>query len=134
MALTFFFSFFLFTALAAAYYVLNQIPQSLPQRLNAKISSQLAAIDYVHANSSRVSSSVRKVLRFPADSLRVGLQRSVEQLGSRRDDTLKVRTESSEALKFFGGLVRDSAHQKTLVEAVDLDAHPQGLGDLSGVH
>ena len=113
---------------------MNQIPQSLPQRLNAKISSQLAAIDYVHANSSRVSSSVRKVLRFPADSLRVGLQRSVEQLGSRRDDTLKVRTESSEALKFFGGLVRDSAHQKTLVEAVDLDAHPQGLGDLSGVH
>jgi mitofusin 2 len=111
---------------AAAGYVLNQIPQSLPRRLAAKVSTQLAAIDYVHANSSRIAGSVRKVLRFPADSLRDSLNRSVDDLGKRREETLKVRAESEIALKYFGNLVGASAKQKTLVESVDLDAHPPG--------
>ncbi|KAI1127643.1 hypothetical protein F5Y10DRAFT_242366 [Nemania abortiva] len=110
---------------SAAAYVLQQIPQSLPHRLSAKLSAQLESMDYVHANSTRIASSVRKVLRFPADNLRVGLTRSVEQLGSRRDETLKTRTESEVALKYFSNLVRNSAHQRTLVADVDLDAHPQ---------
>ncbi|KAF2966303.1 hypothetical protein GQX73_g7261 [Xylaria multiplex] len=111
---------------SAAVYVLQQIPQSLPHRLSAKLSAQLDSMDYIHANSTRIASSVRKVLRFPADNLRVGLTRSVEQLGSRRDETLKTRTESEVALKYFSNLVRNSAHQRTLVADVDLDAHPQG--------
>ncbi|TRX91194.1 hypothetical protein FHL15_007982 [Xylaria flabelliformis] len=110
---------------SAAAYVLQQIPQSLPHRLSAKLSAQLDSMDYVHANSTRIASSVRKVLRFPADNLRVGLTRSVEQLGSRRDETLKTRTESEVAFKYFSNLVRNSAHQRTLVMDVDLDAHPQ---------
>ncbi|KAI1484683.1 putative mitochondrial fission protein [Biscogniauxia mediterranea] len=113
---------------SAAAYVLQQIPQSLPHRLSEKLSAQLAAIDYVHSNSTRISSSVRKVLRFPADNLRVGLTRSVEQLGTRRDETLKVRSESEVALKYFGNLVRNTAHQRSVVEEVDLDAHPQAHG------
>ncbi|KAI0530296.1 hypothetical protein GGR58DRAFT_241155 [Xylaria digitata] len=111
---------------SAAAYVLQQIPQSLPHRLSAKLSAQLDSMDYIHANSTRIASSVRKVLRFPADNLRVGLTRSVEQLGSRRDETLKTRTESEVAFKYFSNLVRNSAHQRTLVADVDLDAHPQG--------
>ncbi|KAK0621416.1 hypothetical protein B0T17DRAFT_617863 [Bombardia bombarda] len=114
-------------AVAAAFYVLQQIPHSLPHRLSNKISAQLAAIDYVHSNSTRIANSVRKVLRFPADSLRVDLQRSVEQLNSRRDETLRVRAESDVALKYFGNLVRVSAHQRRVVEEVDLDGHPPGM-------
>ncbi len=119
-------------ALATTYYVLNQIPRSLPHRLNAKIANQLAAVDYVHSHSARIAGSVRKVLRFPADSLRVGLQRSVEQLGSRRDETLKIRAESEVALKYFGNLVRNSANQREMVENIDLEAHPQGLVGVPG--
>lgn len=114
-------------AIAASAYVLNQIPRSLPQRLSTKISTQLAAIDYVHANSTRVAGSVRKVLRFPADSLRVGFQRSVEELGSRREETLRVKAESDVALKYFGNLVRASAEHRTKVESIDLDHNPQGI-------
>lgn len=73
---------------------------------------------------------MRKVLRFPADNLRVGLTRSVEQLGSRRDEMVKVRGESEVALKYFGNLVRDSSRQRVDVEAVDLDhqAHSTAAG------
>ncbi|KAK4106303.1 hypothetical protein N658DRAFT_460736 [Parathielavia hyrcaniae] len=113
-------------AAAVAFYILSQIPHSLPHRLSAKISTQLAAMDYVHSNSHRVSGTVRKVLLIPANSLRVGLQRSVEQLDIRRDETLKVRRESSDALRFFGNLVQRSAHQRRQLETVDLDGHPPG--------
>lgn len=110
-------------ALAASAYVLNTIPQSLPHRLSAKVSSHLAATDYVHLNSARISGSVRKVLRIPADSVRVGLRRSVEQLGTRRDETLRISAESVIALKYFGNLVRDSAMYRSSVDEVDLEAH-----------
>lgn len=108
------------------FYVLNQIPYSLPHRLGSKISSQLEAMDYVHSNSTRISSSVRKVLQIPSNSLRGGLQRSVEQLGTRRDETLKVRKESHDALKYFTNLVQKSARQRHQIETVDLDSHPPG--------
>ncbi|KAK3322195.1 hypothetical protein B0H66DRAFT_474313 [Apodospora peruviana] len=117
-------------AVAATFYVLNQIPHSLPHRLSTKIATQLESMDYVHSNSTRISTSVRRVLRIPADSLRVGLQKSVEQLGTRRDETLRVRAESDIALKYFTNLVTQSAHQRRMVEAVDLDAHPPGMAGL----
>ncbi|TVY20125.1 Transmembrane GTPase fzo1 [Lachnellula arida] len=107
--------------LAAAYYILSQIPTSLPQRLSTKIATQLQQIDYVHSNSDRISSSVRKVLRFPADNLRVGLQRSVEKLGSKREETRKIKGESEIARKYFGNLVNESGRVKHGVEGVDLE-------------
>ncbi|KAF4635857.1 hypothetical protein G7Y89_g2235 [Cudoniella acicularis] len=115
------------TAVAATYYILNQIPHSLPHRLSNKISAQLTAIDYVHANGDRISSSVRKVLRFPADNLRVGLQRSVEQLGSKREETRKIRGESEVARKYFGNLVNESAKIRNTVEAIDLEGPAPGV-------
>jgi mitofusin len=115
------------TAAAVAFYILSQIPHSLPHRLNAKIAAQLAAMDYVHANSARISGTVRKVLLIPANSLRVGLQRSVEQLDTRRDETLRLRRESHDALRFFSNVVQRSAHQRRQIESVDLDAHPPGV-------
>lgn len=115
------------TAIAATYYILLQIPYSLPHRLSTKISTQLAEIDYVHSNSTRISSSVRKILRFPADNLRVGLQRSVEQLGSKREETRKIRGESEVARKYFGNLVNKSNDIRNSVENVDLEGPAPGV-------
>jgi mitofusin len=114
-------------ALAAVYYVLDQIPHSLPSRLSTKISTQLKSIDYVHSNSDRISSSVRKILRTPANNLRVGLQRSVEQLGSKREDTRKVRAESDVARKYFGNLIIQSREIRATVDAVDLEGPAPGV-------
>ncbi|CAK7221541.1 mitofusin [Sporothrix curviconia] len=113
-------------AIAATSYILSQIPRSLPHRLSSKISSRLAEIDYVHYNSARIAGTVRKVLRYPADSIRDGLNRSVDQLGTRREDTLKIKAESEVALKYFSNLVIDSARQRSAVMALDLDTPPPG--------
>ncbi|KAK4169389.1 putative transmembrane GTPase FZO1 [Cladorrhinum sp. PSN259] len=117
-------------ATAVAFYILNQIPHSLPHRLSQKISVQLAALDYVHTNSSRISGKVRKVLQIPASNLKVDLDKTVEQLGTRRDETVKVRKESHDALKYFTNLVQRSAHQRQVVDGVDLDSHPPGMAGL----
>jgi len=115
------------TAVLAAAYILNQIPNSLPHRLATKISTQLAAIDYVHSNSDRISSSVRKVLKIPADNLRVGLQRSVETLGSKREETRKVRGESEVARKYFGNLINETTRIRNTVDAIDLEGPAPGV-------
>ncbi|TAQ89624.1 hypothetical protein B7494_g2055 [Chlorociboria aeruginascens] len=114
-------------AIAATAYILSQIPSSLPRRLSTKISTQLQTIDYIHINSDRISTSVRKVLRFPADNLRVGLQRSVEKLGSKKEETQKTREESYIARKYFGNLVRDSNEIRGRVEGVDLEGPAPGV-------
>jgi mitofusin len=117
-------------AFAASAYIIQQIPNSLPPRLAVKISTQLAELDYVHANSSRITSAVRRVLRVPADNLRVGLDHSVKELGDRREETIKVKGESERAAKFFRVLARNSDNQRRRVEDVDLDAPPPGLETL----
>ncbi|KAI9867870.1 MAG: mitofusin [Trichoglossum hirsutum] len=112
---------------AAATYAVSQIPTALPRRLSTKLSAELAAIDYVHQNSDRVTKEVRKILHFPADNLRVGLQRSVEKLTVRREETTKVRGESEVARKYFGNLVRESWEIRGAVQRVDLEGPAPGI-------
>ncbi len=70
---------------------------------------------------------MRKVLRFPADNLRVGLQRSVEQLGVKREETRKIRGESEVARKYFGNLVGDVRGVRHTVDGVDLEGNAPGV-------
>ncbi|ATY58605.1 GTPase domain [Cordyceps militaris] len=113
-------------AVAASAYVLQQIPNSLPPRLATKITQQLADMDYVHGNSARIASSVRKVLRYPADNLRVRLEQSVKELDHRRDETVQTRAESERAANYFGDLALKSEMERSKVNDVDLDAPPPG--------
>lgn len=70
---------------------------------------------------------MRKVLRYPADNLRIDLQRSVEHLGIKREETLKVRGESEVARKYFGNLVRDSSKLGRTVDGIDLEGPAPGV-------
>jgi mitofusin len=81
----------------------------------------LASIDYTHSNANRISSEVRRVLRFPAQQLNVDLQRGVEELQKKKEDVGKVKRESEVARKYFGNLVRESNAGRRRVEAVDLE-------------
>ena len=69
---------------------------------------------------------MRRVLRVPAENLRFGLEKSVKDLDSRRDETTKIRGESERAARYFGGLVRDSEQERNRVADVDLDAPAPG--------
>ena len=117
----------LLAAALGAYYAISQIPNSLPRRLSAKLSAQLGQLDYTHANSVRISNEVRRALRYPADKLREGLQRSVEHLQEQKKDTVKVQTESEVARKYFGNLMRDSSDIRSRVQRVDLEGPAPGI-------
>lgn len=76
----------------------------------------------MHTNSARISASVRKVLRFPADNLCVSMDQSVKDLGNRRDETAKIKSESQAALKSFTELANKSQRQQRMVEDLSLEA------------
>jgi len=116
------------TAGLAVSYALNSIPHSLPRRLSTKLSQELSELDYVHSNSNRISGEVRRALKFPADKLRDGLQRSVEQLQEQRKDKVKLQTESEVARKYFGNLFRESGDIRGRVTGVDLEGVAPGFG------
>jgi DNA topoisomerase VI subunit B len=105
-------------------YILTSIPKSLPHRLSAKLSTQLAAIDYTHSNALRISSEIRRALKGPASEVRVGLQRNVEKLQLKKEETVKSKMEAEVARKYFSNLVRSSNDLKQGVQRVDLEAAP----------
>ncbi len=117
------------TVVLATSYLILSIPTSLPRRLSTKLQQCLDQVEYTHTNSLRLSSEVRKILRYPADTLRLNLARSVEKLGQQREQRGKVRKESEVARKYFGNLVRESQELRRGVEGVDLDGpgHPNGM-------
>ncbi|KAF7195411.1 Transmembrane GTPase fzo1 [Pseudocercospora fuligena] len=108
-------------------YAISQIPQSLPRRLSTKLAAQLAALDYTHSNSLRISSEVRRALKYPADKLREGLQRNMEHLQEKKRETVKIQTENEVARKYFGNLVRESNDIRSRVERVDLEGPAPGI-------
>ena len=118
--------FFFLDALALSY-TLSRIPSSLPRRLSAKLSAQLAQLDYTHANATRISGEVRRALKYPADKLREGLQRNVEQLEKQRRETVKVQDESAVARKYFGNLIKESGDIRGRIERVDLVGPAPGI-------
>lgn len=63
----------------------------------------------------------------PAETLRAGLQQSVQQLSEKRESTQKVKHESEVAWKYFGNLVRETTEGKQRVEAVDLEGPAPGM-------
>jgi len=105
-------------------YVLASVPKSLPHRLSAKLAQQLASIDYTHQNALRISSEIRRALKGPANDVRIGLQRNVEKLQLKKEETTKARLDTNEAHKYFSNLVRKSNDLRQTVSRVDLEAAP----------
>ncbi|KAL6721709.1 mitofusin [Lecanora helva] len=117
----------LFSVLFATTYALHSIPTSLPTNLSHRIRHTLALLDYTHTNSARISAETRKILRFPAESLREGLQNSVRELEEKREERWKVKRDSEVARKYFGNLVREAQEGRGKVEGVDLEGPAPGV-------
>lgn len=108
-------------------YILAQVPKSLPHRLSVKLAQQLASIDYTHQNALRISSEIRRALKGPANDVRIGLQRNVEKLQLKKEETTKIRQSTDVAHEYFGNLVRSSNHLRQTVMRVDLEAAPPAV-------
>ncbi|KAL2800654.1 hypothetical protein BJX66DRAFT_291262 [Aspergillus keveii] len=116
-------------AVLTTAYVLSTIPQTLPPRLSRKIAATLSEMDYIHSNSTRISSEVRRILRMPAGNLQSSLAQDIEDLGRRKQEVSKTKQESEVASKYFANLYRDSSENRNSVENIDLDGPlPGGLG------
>ncbi|KAL2826523.1 hypothetical protein BDW59DRAFT_145302 [Aspergillus cavernicola] len=116
-------------AVITTAYMLSSIPTTLPPRLSRKIAATLSEMDYVHSNSTRISSEVRRILRMPAGNLQNGLAQDIENLGKRKQEVSKTKQESEVASKYFDNLFRDSNDNRTSVENIDLDGPlPGALG------
>lgn len=111
-------------AATGAYFVVSDIPNAVPRKLAKKIRQQLQEIDYVHNNCDRIAKETRKVLKFPAEDVRSGFQRSIEKQGKTVEETKKTMKESEVAVKYFGNLLREAKQQKSAVSALDLEGHP----------
>ncbi|KIW03538.1 uncharacterized protein PV09_05299 [Verruconis gallopava] len=115
------------TVILAASYAVASIPTSLPRRISSKLQSQLAALDYTHSNATRISSEVRRALKYPADNLRVGLKRNVEKLQSKKEDTDKIKRESTDAQRYFVQLIARAGEIRRKVLGVDLEGPAPGI-------
>jgi len=115
------------TVVLGVSYAVSSIPNSLPRRLSNKLYSQLTALDYTHANANRISAEVRRALKYPADNLRVGLKRNVENLQEKTEKTNKLKHESSVARKYFVNLVTKTGEIRGKVERVDLEGPAPGV-------
>lgn len=78
-------------------------------------------IDFTHSNALRISGEVRRALKIPADNLRVGLQRNLEQLQGKKQETDKLRRDSEVARKYFGNLLRESEGIRNGVVNINLE-------------
>ena len=85
------------------------------------------ALDFPHTNAHRISSEVRRALKYPADNLRVGLRRNVESLKERKEEKDKLRGESRVAVKYFSNLVGRAGEISRKVGAVDLEGPAPGV-------
>ncbi|KAI9815858.1 MAG: mitofusin [Phylliscum demangeonii] len=147
----------LVAAIATTTYLIISVPTVLPRRLAAKIQTALSSssssssstprgsasapapdaavdaadvevdADYSHANAVRLTAEVRKVLRYPADQVKLGLARSIDRLDRSRRERTVVRAEADAARRYFFNLVRETDEARRAVEGVDLDG-PGGGG------
>ena len=103
------------------------IPRSLPRKLSHKLSAQLAALDYTHANALRISSEMRRAFKGPASEVQIGLERKMERLQAKKEETSKFKLEAEVARKYFKNLVDHSSELQRGVLRVDLEGGPPGL-------
>lgn len=108
-------------ALLTTAWVISSIPTTLPPRLSRKIATKLSEMDYIHSNSNRISTEVRRILRLPAGNLQACLAQDIEDLSRRKQEVAKVKQESQFAMKYFSNLFRSSSENRRSVETLDLD-------------
>lgn len=103
------------------YYMVRESPKTVHKNIIKKIKSNLAADDYIHLNSLRISKEVRKVLNYPAKDVSVGINGLIE-----RESNLKMKLVNKvnvlkSNVKFLQGLKERVGVQQNIVHGFELE-------------
>ncbi|KAK9246748.1 hypothetical protein V1506DRAFT_534191 [Lipomyces tetrasporus] len=114
--------------LCGAVYVISDIPNVVPRKLAKKLKRELESVDYIHANSDRIASECRKVLKYPSEDLRSAFQQMLDEQATQKNERAKQMSHAEESLRYFSRLHKDSRSNFNMISKFDLE------GVLAGGH
>ncbi|KAK9479693.1 hypothetical protein V1514DRAFT_327885 [Lipomyces japonicus] len=109
-------------AVVGIAYLVTEIPNVVPRKLAKKLKRELDNLDYVHANSDRISSECRKVLRFPSEDFRRAFQQLLDEQAKQKNERAKQIDQVEQATRYFNRLYKESTGQRGLIAKFDLEA------------
>lgn len=102
-------------------YIINEMPRTIPRRIARRIAFEIDRMGYVQANSYRIASECRKVLRYPASDVRVAFQSKIDA-AIREREKYQIMSEQSKAIStFFLDILKRSEKMVEEVDACNLD-------------
>ncbi|KAK9494715.1 hypothetical protein V1508DRAFT_412422 [Lipomyces doorenjongii] len=104
-----------------AVYVISDIPNVVPRKLAKKLKRELESVDYIHANSDRISGECRKVLKYPAEDLRSAFQQLLDEKASQKNERTRQMSHAKESLRYFSRLYEDSRCNWGLISELNLE-------------
>ncbi|KAK9468935.1 hypothetical protein V1512DRAFT_289422 [Lipomyces arxii] len=108
-------------AVCSVVYLISDIPNVVPRKLAKKIKAELESLDYVHANSDRISAECRKVLKIPSEDLRSAFQQQLDEQVTQRNERSKQIGHAEEAHRYFSRLSRDAKGNHHMITKFDLE-------------
>ncbi|KAK9370017.1 hypothetical protein V1509DRAFT_618301 [Lipomyces kononenkoae] len=107
--------------LCGAVYVISDMPNVVPKKLAKKLRQELQSVDYIHTNSERISAECRKVLKYPAEDLRIAFQQLLDEQATQKNERTKQMSHAEESLRYFSGLYKDSRNNRQMISDLDLE-------------
>lgn len=102
-------------------YLINDLPRALPQNLIEKYKGVLEALDYAHANSSRVAKVCRQVLKTPASEITKKFDEKLINMNQKKFELNEKMVFYKRNLTFFDELKNKASRQSAELNTINLD-------------
>ncbi|KAI5965667.1 FZO1 [Candida pseudojiufengensis] len=103
------------------YYLISDIPNALPRKQAQKIKKQIKDINYIHNNSSRISSECRQVLNYPSRQVMNNFQTSIDKKLTQKTKLESYIKDAELSSGFFKQLLNKINHQQKYLQDIELE-------------
>lgn len=110
------------SALAAAAYLILDMPSAFQRNTARKIKRQINDLDYQHKNSNRIAKEVRTVLNYPLREVFNCFQTNIDKSANKRDKIVSSLKNSDLSSAFYSKLLRSVINQRKLVENLEIES------------
>ncbi|KAI5955199.1 FZO1 [Candida jiufengensis] len=104
------------------YYLITDIPNALPRNQAKKIKKQIQDINYIHNNSTRLSSECRQVLNYPARQVMNNFQTSIDKKLIQKEKLESYIKDAELSSGFFKQLRNKINFQQKVLKEIDLES------------